>query len=137
MSSPARATPSLPLYWLLIVKGHRTYRYLSTFARHYVPHHRQQPTADEIELMRALAAEKFGDSFDAETGIVRFGPQSGHLTDELADVPDRHRRLPAVSYFLERNPGYRDGDELVCLCLLAEDNLKPFAQRIFGKTVDA
>ena len=101
-----------------------------------MPHHRQQPAADELELIRRLATEKFGDSFDPDTGIVRFGPHAGHLTDELADVPDRHRRLPAVSYFLERNLGYRDGDELVCLCRLAVDNLKPFAQRIFGKTVD-
>lgn len=130
----ARARPSLPLYWLLIVKGHRTYRYLSTFARGYVPHHRQPATDEDLELLRTLAAERFGEGFDPETGIVHFGADAGRLSDELADIPERHRRLPAVRYFLERNPGYRNGDELVCLCRLAEDNLKPFARRIFGTT---
>ena len=29
--------PDTPLYWLMLSKGFRTYRYLSTFAHHYVP----------------------------------------------------------------------------------------------------
>lgn len=127
----SREDAGLPLYWLLLVKGHRTYRYLSTFALHYVPHHARAASADETALMNTLAAEKFADCFDAESGIVRFGPQSGRLSAGLAAIPDKHRRLAAVSYFLELNPGYANGDELVCLCRLADDNLKPFTRRVF------
>lgn len=32
---------------------------------------------------------------------------------------------------MQRNPGYRQGDELVCLCEVAASNLKPLAQRVF------
>ncbi len=33
-----RLEPDIPLYWFLIVKGHRTYRYLPTFSRSFHPH---------------------------------------------------------------------------------------------------
>jgi hypothetical protein len=128
----ARQQPDTPLYWLLIVKGHRTYRFLPTFARRYVPHHNGLATADDRKLLTALALEKFGASFDDATGIVRFSTPQGRLNGALADVSEQHRRLPAVAYFLQRNPGYRDGDELVCLCELAVANLKPFAARAFA-----
>ena len=32
--------PEQPLYWFLIVKGHRTYRYLSAFSVDFHPHWR-------------------------------------------------------------------------------------------------
>lgn len=133
----SRESTSVPLYWLLIVKGHRTYRYLSTFAEQYVPQHARSAEADELALLQVLAKEKFGDCFDANTGIVRFGPDGGRLTDALAEIPEKHQRLPAVRYFLEQNPGYKNGDELVCLCRLADDNLKPFAKRVFRANAGA
>lgn len=127
-----RQNPSLPLYWLLIVKGHRTYRFLPTFARHYVPRHETSTPAAELALLNALAAEKFGDAFDPVTGVVRFTSPRGRLNQALAEISERHKRLPAVAYFLQRNPGYREGDELVCLCELAPANLRPFAARAFA-----
>lgn len=126
-----RQEPATALYWLLIVKGHRTYRYLSTFANRYTPDHRTAASPQQEQILNALATEKFGDDFDAATGIVRFASAHGRLRQDLAEVPGRHRRLAAVDYFLKRNPGYAAGDELVCLCELAADNLKPIAARIF------
>ncbi len=130
----AQQQPATPLYWLLIVKGHRTYRFLPTFARHYLPHHSELATDSERQLLAALASEKFGSCFDRGTGLVRFSTPQGRLNTTLADVPEQHRRLPAVAYFLQRNPDYRNGDELVCLCELAAANLKPFAARAFAPT---
>jgi hypothetical protein len=124
-------TDSIPLYWLLIVKGHRTYRFLPAFAKHYVPHHELVDSPAEKRILCALAREKFGKHFDDATGVVHFPTPQGRLVDELADVPERHRKLPAVAHFLGLNPGYRNGDELVCLCRLASENLRPFAARVF------
>ena len=122
----------LPLYWLLIVKGHRTYRYLSTFARRYTPHHEPGSDAGEEALRDALASAKFGTAYDPASGVARFGPNGGRLSEPLADVSETHRSRPAVAYFLERNPGYRRGDELVCVCELADSNLRPLARRVFS-----
>jgi len=46
-------------------------------------------------------------------------------------VSEAHLRLPEVAFFLARNPGYARGDELVCLCELAAEKLRPLARRIF------
>jgi len=127
-----RLDPGVPLYWLLIVKGHRTYRFLPTFARDYQPHHDRPPTDRQRALLNALAAQKFGEAFEPHSGIVRFASPRGRLNADLAEIDAPHLRLPAVAYFLQRNPGYRDGDELVCLCELAPENLRPLAARVFA-----
>jgi len=54
--------PDLPLYWFLIVKGHRTYRYLSAFSIRFYPHW-QAPTPDAArEIMDALARQRFASA---------------------------------------------------------------------------
>jgi hypothetical protein len=128
----ARAEPTRPLYWLLIVKGHRTYRLLPAFGHRFVPHW----SGDDAGLGRlrdAVAADMFGDDYDAASGIVRFSPPRGNLRPEWALPSARERRRPEVDFFLRRNPGYRDGDELVCLCPLGPDNMRPYAQRLFAQ----
>lgn len=129
-----RQTPNMPLYWLLIVKGHRTYRFLSAFAYRYVPHHAQAADATQVALRDALAIEKFGVAFDPTTSVARFATPQGRLNDSLAEIPAQHRRLPEVTYFLERNPGYARGEELVCLCELDASNMKPMARRVFASS---
>ena len=123
--------PSIPLYWLLIVKGHRTYRYLSAFSRNYYPAPNQCVPQKMQDLMDKIAGEQFGSAYDCSTGIVRFVEPRGYLTDTLAEVPETVKNRPEVKYFLERNPFCNKGDELVCLCELAEENFKPFSKRIF------
>jgi hypothetical protein len=125
-----RQSPEVPLYWLLIVKGHRTYRFLPTFARHYIPHHALAAGRD-ARIREVLAAEKFGERYDSRAGVVRFPACMGRLSPALADIPQRHLRLPEVAHFVALNPGYRDGDELVCLCRLSPENLRPRAAKIF------
>ena len=55
--------PKLPLYWFLIVKGHRTYRYLPAFTRKFYPNYRAATPAKLQEIMDRLATEKFGDAY--------------------------------------------------------------------------
>lgn len=123
--------PQAPLYWFLISKGHRTYRYLSAFSREFYPAPGRQTPAPVGELMAFLARERFGDAYDAASGVLRFPESLGHLRAAYAAVPEPHRRLPEVDFFLARNPGYARGEELVCLCELDEANLKPIARRAF------
>jgi hypothetical protein len=114
---------ALPLYWLLISKGHRTYRYLSVFARRYFPH----PDAEDphlSELAAQLAAARFGAAYDASRGVVAHQASLGHLRHELAEVPTRIASRADGAFFLRRNPGYRLGHELVCLTELRPDNLR-------------
>jgi hypothetical protein len=123
--------PERPLYWFLISKGHRTYRYLSAFSRAFYPAPEREMPTQMRDLMAFLATDRFGAAYDADDGVLRFTESHGHLRSVYAQVSDAHRRLPQVDFFLRSNPGYTRGDELVCLCELSADNLQPIARRAF------
>lgn len=115
------------LYWFLISKGHRTYRYLPLFARRFHPH----PERVENELERLageIAGKMFGAAWQADEGVIRLGESGGHLREELDAVRDANRW---VDFFKERNPGYLSGDELVCLTEMDEGNLRRGARAAF------
>jgi hypothetical protein len=123
--------PTSPLYWFLICKGYRTYRYLSVFAKDYFPHP-TQPTPDSIRLrLEYLARGKFQDAYSAATGLIRFSQSKGHLREQWAQVAGHLCEHTVVKFFLERNPDYHAGDELACLTELKVDNLRSFAKRAF------
>ncbi len=122
-----RETP--PLYWFLLSKGFRTYLLLPMFFRAFYPNY-STPTPSETQaIMNALARAKFGAWYLETPGIVRVLPPADHLTAELAVIPDSKREQPHVRFFLDRNPGYVNGDELVCLAEISEENLTRAARR--------
>lgn len=125
-----REVPHQPLYWFLIVKGHRTYRYLPAFSLRFFPDWRR----DEPELQalaEALSHQYFGGDYSPEQGVVAFAESQGQLKAEIAEPNEAELDKAAVQFFLTRNPGYRHGHELVCVCPLAAENLKPLSRRLF------
>ena len=125
-------SPETPLYWLLLVKGHRTYRYLSAFCREFLPHWEENACLANRELRDHLGNTLFGEHFHPGTGVLHFPVSRGHLKPEWATVPGAAQQRADVRYFLDANPGYIQGDELVCLAELSRENLKPLAQRLFA-----
>ncbi len=118
-----------PFYWFLIVKGHRTYRYLPAFVYNFYPHWTRKENALRDVLIH-LASEKFGTHYDQELGIIRYDHSHGHLKDAYAYPTEREMRHEAVAYFLKKNPGYLHGDELACLCRIEASNFKPLTKRL-------
>ncbi len=125
------ALPDRPLYWFLLVKGHRTYRYLSVFARHFYPSWRDSEFDRLKPLADFLASARYGTDYDRQTGVVEFAESRGHLRPAIARPDADELKRQDVGFFLARNPGYLRGNELVCVCELAVDNLKPMAARFF------
>lgn len=118
-----RATSGRPLFWFLLSKGHRTYLYLPVFARRFHPHpERAEP--DWEKLASRVGAGMFGDAWKPDEGVIRFPASHGHLRGDLAATSRERRQNPWVRFFLERNPGYAQGEELVCLTEMSEDNLR-------------
>lgn len=129
--------PNMPLYWFLIVKGFRTYRYLPAFALRYYPSW-SDVTPDHVQaVLDHLARQRFGDAYDPERGVVAFPVSRGHLRGPWADVPAEDLQRPEVQFFLERNPGYVRGEELACITELAPHNLRPLARRLFSRGMAA
>lgn len=127
----ARQHAPLPLYWLLISKGYRTWRYLPLFAREYWPNPACETPSSSQALLNELARARFGNAYDVATGLVRFESSQGHLQTKLATVRPNLACRPEVRFFLDRNPGYTQGDELVCLTQLTPPNLRGPVLRAF------
>jgi hypothetical protein len=122
-----KAVSGRRLFWFLISKGHRTYLYLPLFARRFHPHPENQE-AEWARLAGHVAARLFGESWKPVEGVIRFPSSQGHLREELAIGRGTN---PWVLYFLERNPGYARGEELVCFTEMGESNLRRGALTAF------
>jgi hypothetical protein len=116
-------------YWLLLTSGFRTYRFLPVFWRDFFPRF-NAPLSDEVRRLRdQLATGRFGAQYDSRAGLVRFRhPQQ--LRGELKSIPAGRLSDPHISFFAENNPGYANGDELVCLTELNAENLTPAGRRM-------
>jgi hypothetical protein len=123
--------PRIPLYWFLISKGHRTYRYLSAFSRVYYPSP-HLPTPPEAQAwLDELATRRFGAAYVPELGLVRFPSSHGYLKPDWAGIHRGALERPEVRFFSERNPRHSEGDELCCITALEASNLRSFARREF------
>ena len=123
--------PERPLYWFLISKGHRTYRYLSVFSHRYYPS-RRGPTPPEVRgWIDELAGRRFGAAYFAELGLVRFPRSQGQLKPQWDGLDQHARTRPEIRFFLQRNPHCHEGDELCCLTALEAGNLRSFARQAF------
>ncbi len=121
--------PRGPLYWLLLTSGFRTYRFLPVFWREFFPRFGVDIPSRQKRLLDQLAGSRFGGQYDSATGIVRFArPQ--RLNGALGKVPPTRVTNPHVAFFLSRNPGHGEGDELACLTELCPGNLTPAGQRM-------
>jgi len=122
------------LYWFLISKGFRTYRFLPVFFNRFWPSPDRETPPAMAALLSAAATHRFGDAFDPASGLIRI--QGGdRLAPELADVPRTRLCDPHVAFFLACNPRYAQGDELACLSPIRRDNLNAYALRVIRATI--
>jgi hypothetical protein len=126
--------PDIPLYWFLLVKGHRTFKYLSVFGKSFFPHWKID-RSDLKPLADQLAMTSFGHDYNPASGVVEFSKSRGHLTRSIAEPTKEELAKEPTRFFLSKNPGYRNGHELVCLCELEPANMKPFTARIFSRAL--
>lgn len=121
--------PGKRCHWVLLTSGFRTYRFLPVFWRDFYPRFDLPFEPGRQKLLQFLAEAQYGELFERETGLVRF-PRPQCLRGELGDVPEGRRADRQVAFFLERNPGFAQGDELVCLTEICEANLTPAGRRM-------
>ena len=120
------------LYWFLISKGYKTYRFLPLFFREFFPRFNAKTPARRAATIRALATARFGKRFDSQRLIVRSSANGCHLRPQVAVVDNARLRDPHVAHFQRCNPGHELGDELCCIAPLTRDNFTPAARRVIG-----
>jgi hypothetical protein len=128
--------PSDELYWFLISKGPRTYRFLPVFFNDFHPDPLRLDTmcGRFKRQLDAIAAHKFGGDYQLATGIVRFSRPKDHLKPEWQQEPHAPDTNPHVRFFQMANPGWREGDELACLAPITHENLNAYARRVIRAT---
>jgi hypothetical protein len=124
--------PGAELYWFLISKGYKTYRFLPLFFHNFYPRYDAPTPARFAAVIDALAGSKFPTAYDRALGIVKAGPSSCRLRPGTADITPDRLRDPHVRFFAERNPRHARGDELCCIAPLTPANLTRAAYRAMG-----
>lgn len=122
--------PGRELYWFLICKGYKTYRFLPVFFHAFYPRV-DVPTPAELQaILNACGRAKFGVAYDAVNGLVRGGFDKDRLRPGVADLTAERLRDPHIRFFAERNPRHSVGEELCCLAPLTRENFTPAAYRV-------
>ena len=66
------------------------------------------------QMIYELAEARFGTQYRRQSGIVRFAnPQ--RLREHLGVIPEGRQADADICFFTKKNPGYCNGDELVCV----------------------
>lgn len=127
--------PLLPLYWLLISKGHRTYRFLPTFFLDYSPSIHRGYTSHEKEIISDVGKTLFGENLvqnDQGYFFVRATNHSQFLREHLIDSNSDRLNHREITFFERINPDYFKGTELVCLLKFSVENMRPFCKRMLN-----
>lgn len=124
--------PGSELYWFLITKGYKTYRFLPVFFHEFYPRFDMATPEWALDLIDELGRHKFSTSYDRPTGIIRAGRFGCRLRPGVAEITPGRECDPHVRFFEERNPGHGHGDELCCIAPLTRENFRPAAFRAIG-----
>jgi hypothetical protein len=116
-------------YWLLLSKGYKTYKYLTSFFNEYYPDADNKTPENIQSLMDNFAVSQFGDRY--KNGVFNEGKD--YLKAEYAEIDERKRKDKHIAFFLEKNPGYIVGDELVCIAKLSKENLNRMGRKILDR----
>ncbi len=127
LANVKKQTPDVPLYWFLICSGFRTYLYLPLFYREFYPRFDQTTPKFQQQVIDTLGDLKFPSEYN--DGVVRVARPRECLRDDLAVPSPAKLRNSHVQFFVDRNPNYRDGDELVCIAEYSITNTRGLAQQ--------
>ena len=120
----------LPVYWLLLCGGYKTYRFLPVFFRSFFPRFDRQESDALAKLRAQLCTKRFGTQYISDRGIVRFEHGATPLRPGVADIPHQRLSDPHIKFFAKQNPGWHLGDELACIASLEVDNFSEAGLRM-------
>ena len=128
--------PEKKWMWYLMSKGYKTYLYLPFFFNKYYPAAKESEHENHQSIAHQCSTHFFGNEWNKKKGIVQFTNKIGQVKKEHAQKSFKKSNL-YVDYFLERNPGFVNGDELVCIAELAIDNFKRFPKLLISRTINS
>lgn len=124
-----REHPDTPVYWLLSSKGYKTYCLLPLYFLHFYPAYCQETPCFEKKVIDAYGTLKFGNDYNPATGVAVNRGERDYLRAGVAEVTENKVANRHIEFFLRQNPGFSNGDELICIARVAKDNVRPVVRR--------
>lgn len=112
------------LYWFLVCKGHKTYRYMSLYLNEYYPNYKTSTPVREQDLMMLYAENIYGNAYDEKLGVIVNQGNNDYVKVGVSDADTKALRKKEVQFFVQKNPGYINGDELVCIAEFKPENMR-------------
>jgi hypothetical protein len=125
--------PDQLLYWLLISKGHRTFRFLTTYFKDFAPSRARSYLPREEEIVVEAAAMLFDREIVKSCQgyyILPHRDTSQRMAPHLQASQDRRTVHPEIEFFEHANPDFEQGSELICLLNYSVANMRPFCRRM-------
>jgi len=116
-------------YWLLLSKGYKTYRFLPTFFNNYYPRADRETPKEIQKIIDRFARQQFGDHYQDGVWVAN----KDFLKKDFAEISEARLKDKHIAFFLEKNPDYKKGNELVCIAELCVDNLNRAGGKVLGK----
>lgn len=129
--------PDDEVYWCLISKGFRTYRVLPVYFRDFHPRYDAEMPADLQVIIAAFAEMKYPDRFERQKGIIRSSVLSDRLRPGIGEITPERLQDPHIRFFVAKNPGHAEGDELCCIARMTPENFSAAAQRMIQSSAFA
>jgi hypothetical protein len=129
------ARPTRRCLWLLLSGGYKTYLIMVHHLPRAFPSRGYEPAPAERAFLARIARDWFGDQFDAARGVVRFAASHYRVRRSVVPLDPATAADPDVAFFLDRNPGHGDGDELVCLAELRAIDLVRVLARMAARQI--
>ena len=121
------------IYWMLISKGWRTYKFLPVFFKTFYPNRNEHIPAVFQDFIDRLGLFKFPKEY--QNGLV-LPLQPDYLKNGKDDVPVHRKNDADIQFFLTKNPHFYKGNELVCITKLHYNNLTNTGLRFLHRQND-
>ncbi len=118
-------------FWFLISKGYKTYKMLPLFFKEFYPSYKKPTPIYEKSIIDAFGKERYPDEYNEKSGNVEYNKTKDRLKKGVANIDEKHSKDKHIEFFANKNPGHIDGNDIVCLTSLKEDNIRKTAYRLF------
>lgn len=118
-------------YWLLFSKGYKTYKYLPVFFTDFYPRFDKQTPEFEQKIIDAYGYKYYPDNYNVEKGVIEMNQKKDYLKDWVAEIPEGKLKDKNIEFFMQKNPDYKLGNELICLTRITADNFTKAGMKVY------